>query len=61
MLRSTTTYVILDVSPSTYEEIYLKLRAAGYDHLINGGTINMHGLALEAELGEVTPPEQEAE
>ena len=53
MLRSTYTYVTLEVSESTYYEIYDRLREAGYDHCFNKSDsgskapdIDMHGLAL---------------
>ena len=55
MLRSTYTYVTLEVSPETYYEIYDKLAAAEYDHCFHEsdstGTplIDMHGLALVRE------------
>lgn len=49
------TYALLDVSPSSYEEIKAKLLEAGYSHAINDrGEIDMHGLALvkgESEMG----------
>lgn len=49
----TYTYVLLDVSPDTYYEIYDKLREAGYDHCFHrddGKTvIDMHGIALNKQ------------
>jgi len=45
-LRTTYTYVELEVSAAAYDEIAGKLRAAGYDHAFHDGTIDMHGLAL---------------
>lgn len=49
----TYTYVIINVSKSTYEEIATKLDEAGYDHAIDDdGTLNMHGLALVCEPGQ---------
>lgn len=45
----THTYVTLEVTWSTYEEIRSKLLAAGYDHAVSSEHIDMHGLAL-------TPP-----
>ena len=43
----TYSYVILEVSPSTYNEIAAKLHEAGYDHAFNDeGEIDLHGLAL---------------
>ena len=51
MLTSTYTYVLLNVSPETYYEIYDKLAAAEYDHCFHkdgeeSPVIDMHGLAL---------------
>jgi hypothetical protein len=50
MVTSTYTYVLLDVSPDTYYEIYDKLLEAGYDHCfhLDDGhvVIDMHGIAL---------------
>lgn len=47
-LRTTHTYVELDLSPAAYDEIRAKLEAAGYDHCFIRGeeTIDMHGLAV---------------
>jgi hypothetical protein len=45
-LRTTYTYVELEVSAAAYDEIAGKLRAAGYDHAFHGGTIDMHGIGL---------------
>ena len=53
MITSTYTYVLLDVSPDTYYEIYDKLSEAGYDHCFHkddGKTvIDMHGIALNKQ------------
>lgn len=49
MRTHTYTYVTLEVSESTYNEISDKLRAAQYDHCFDGETIDMHGIALELE------------
>lgn len=52
MIRTTYTYVLLDVSENTYNEIYQKLKAAEYNHCFHesdsrtGIVIDMHGLAL---------------
>lgn len=50
-MRSTYTYVILEVSPDTYDEIYNKLKKAQYDqsfHVDSGSVlIDMHGIALK--------------
>ena len=45
-LRSTYTYVELEVSAAAYDEIAGKLRAAGYDHAFHDHTIDMHGIGL---------------
>jgi hypothetical protein len=48
MLRTTYTYVEMELSDSAYNEIASKLRAAGYDHAFDkDGTIDMHGLAVK--------------
>lgn len=52
MMRSTHTYVLLEVSKEAYQEIKDKLLAAGYDHLfdpIDEGEIDMTGIALVEE------------
>jgi hypothetical protein len=46
----TYTYVLLEVSEQTYNEIEAKLKAASYDHAFNErGEIDMHGIALVKE------------
>ena len=45
----TYTYAVLEVSPAARAEIKAKLSAAGYQHAIDGDTIDMHGIALEPE------------
>ena len=54
----THTYVLLDVSPETYYEIYDKLSEAGYDHCFHEDdgkiVIDMHGIALNKR----TPDDQ---
>lgn len=47
------TYAVLKISPAAYIEILEKLKAAGYEHAIDGGIIDMHGLALEPDQLEV--------
>lgn len=49
-MRSTHTYVILELSPAAHAEIMQKMRMAGYQHAIEGGTIDMHGIAVETEM-----------
>jgi hypothetical protein len=46
-MRSTHTYVILEISPEAHAEIKAKLLAADYGHAIDGETIDMHGIALQ--------------
>jgi hypothetical protein len=54
-LRTTYTYVTLDVSQAAFDEIRAKLEAADYGHAFerdkneNVVTIDMHGLALTVE------------
>jgi hypothetical protein len=49
-LRTTYTFVELELSPGAYDEIAHKLKTAGYDHCFNpangNGAIDMHGLAV---------------
>ncbi len=46
-LRSTHTFVELEVSDNTWSEIAQLLREAGYGHaFIDGRAIDMHGIAL---------------
>lgn len=45
------TYVIMEVSTATYEEISRKMREAGYAHAFHyergeGAVIDMHGIAV---------------
>lgn len=50
-IRSTHTFAVLELSKAAWEEISTKLRAAGYDHAfsLDGKTIDMHGIGVEAE------------
>lgn len=52
-MRSTHTYVLLEVSPPAYQEIRQKLELAGYQHAFDqdGGrsVIDMHGIALAVD------------
>ncbi len=52
-MRSTHTYVMLEISEPAFKEIEEKLRLAQYDHCfhLEAGAllIDMHGLALVAE------------
>lgn len=52
-MRSTYTYVILDLSPAAFREISEKLKAADYGHCFheNDGrtVIDMHGIAVAME------------
>ena len=45
----THTYATLEISRAAYDEIAQKLRDAGYDHVFDGKTIDMHGIGLEPE------------
>lgn len=45
----TYTYVTLGISRAAYDEIAGKLKAAKYNHLFKGETIDMHGIALEPQ------------
>ena len=46
-VRQTHTYVTMEVSPSTYEEIADRMRAAEYDHVFGrDGEIDMAGIAI---------------
>lgn len=47
--RATHTYVLMEVSQPTYDEIYEKLRDAGYDHVIQDGRLTMSGIAVTSE------------
>lgn len=50
MIRSTYTYVIMELSPAAYDEIAQKMREAGYDHVFNeDGEIDMHGIAVSSK------------
>jgi hypothetical protein len=44
------TYAILNVSQSAYDEIREKLQTAAYDHAFHeNGVIDMHGIALQTD------------
>lgn len=50
----THTFVVLEISPETYAEIYQKLLAANYNHAFSEDTdghivIDMHGIALKEQ------------
>jgi hypothetical protein len=47
-LRSTHSYVTMDVPPEFYDLVHQKLLDAGYDHAVNDkeGELDMHGIAL---------------
>lgn len=52
-LNATHTYAELELSQAAYDEIKTKLLAAGYGHaLMDGGTINMHGIGVTREPAE---------
>ena len=52
-MRTTHTYVILELSQSSYNEIHGKLKAAGYEHAFNEHdgrpVVDMHGIAVAAD------------
>lgn len=50
-IRSTHTYVTMEVPPELYYLVRQKLLAAGYDHAVNDEAreLDMHGLALTIE------------
>lgn len=53
-MRTTRTFVTMDLSQAAFEEIKAKLQAAGYFHAINhlpyvGECLDMHGIAITAE------------
>ena len=53
MATATHTYVELELSQATYDEIERKLLEAGYDHLFvqgPGSAIDMHGIAVTREV-----------
>lgn len=57
-VRQTHTYAELEISKAAYDEIAGKLRAAGYDHVfMEGGAIDMHGLAVVNLVAEVAKPD----
>lgn len=51
MIRTTYTYVLMDVSSETYYEIYDKLMESGYDHCFHRDgdhiVLDLHGIALK--------------
>lgn len=48
-MRSTHTYVVMELSPAAHAEIKAKMLAAGYGHAIDGEAIDMHGIAVEPD------------
>lgn len=49
-MRSTHTYVVLEISQDAYDEIRKKLEEAGYQHaFMKNGEIDMHGIAVAAD------------
>lgn len=57
----THTYVTLEVSPTAYDEIAAKLRAAGYGHVRENGEIDLHGLGLVRGAEQPAPADPEKE
>jgi hypothetical protein len=56
-IRSTHTYVELEVSAAAYDEIAGKLRAAAYDHAFHDEVIDMHGIGLTKAPDKDGPPQ----
>jgi hypothetical protein len=55
-LRTTYTYVTLEISPAAYDEIAGKLKASAYDHCFGeDGAIDMHGLAITRGPSQMIP------
>lgn len=56
-MRTSRTFALLKVSKAAFDEIRLKLEAAGYGHAFHeddgGLTIDMHGIALVGPEAEV--------
>lgn len=49
-MRSTHTYVTLEISDEAYSEIRSKLATAGYQHaFMDGGEIDMEGIAVKSD------------
>jgi hypothetical protein len=58
-MRTTHTFVELEVSREAYLEIYTLLAEAGYHHTFIDGAIDMHGIALTGKREpETQPPER---
>lgn len=52
-MRSTYTYVLMEIPKKLYELVRAKMEAAGYSHAINNeGEVDMHGIALVPDGGE---------
>jgi hypothetical protein len=59
-LRTTHTYVELELSPAAYDEIAGKLKAADYGHaFMDDGAIDMHGIGVTKPRPPATRPEDE--
>lgn len=59
-MRTTHTFVVLELSQASYNEIWHTLEAADYKHAIHAdGTIDMHGLAVVAKESPMLPPTPE--
>lgn len=65
MMRTTHTYVVLELSEAAYDEIRRKLEAAGYHHAFHPNAhapasplIDMHGLAVGPEVEMIGEGEQ---
>lgn len=52
----TRTYVMMEVSAATYDELRGKLEAAHYEHAIHDdGALDMHGIAIERPKDHAAP------
>lgn len=66
ILRSTYSYVVMDLSPAAYDEIRQKMLEAGYHQAVHGGmddgrvVVDMHGIAVAREAAEEPAQDQSA-
>ena len=59
-MRSTHTFALMEVSPSTFEEVREKLAAAGYDHALisEGGKLHLDMQGVAFVLQDAPPVER---
>jgi len=61
-MRTTHTYVTMEVPKELHDLVRANMEAAGYQHAINDeGEIDMHGIALVAEVDSRTESQRAAE